>query len=319
MGVKYYIGIDLGGTSLRAVRIDRAGQVYAHASLPTAVDGGPRAVVEQMAQLVDQVSGGAPREEIAGVGVGSPGPLDPYAGMVLLAPNLKGWVDIPLREMLHQRLGMAVELNNDGNVAALGEWHLGSGKGCRDFIYVGIGTGIGGGIIAEGQLLMGRKGMGAEVGHMQVAADGPRCSCGGVGCWESFASGLFLARYANQALEAGRPSLLQEAFRRAPVGVPDVLAAADAGDGLAQELLYKEGEYLGRGLASLLHLFSPERFALGGGVARGMKWFEEPIRRAIAERAMPSFRDVPVEYARLGERSGVIGAATLLFESNVAH
>jgi len=304
--------VDLGGTRLRAVRIDHEGHVLQHRSVATAATAGPEAVISQIVALVEQVMDGVSRADIEGIGVGSPGPLDPFKGVVLRAPNLHGWVDVPLRAMLQERTGLPVLLNNDGNVAALGEWHLGSGRGCRDFIYVGVGTGIGGGIIVSGRLLLGRKGMAGEVGHMKVQLDGPVCSCGKAGCWEALASGVALARFAQEALRAGRPSSLHDRAATQPVTAGDIFAAAAEGDALALDLLQQEGTYLGRGLVSLLHLFSPDRIALGGGVAQGMAWLEPHIRSVIETQAMPPFRDVPVEYAHLGDRVGVIGAATLL-------
>jgi glucokinase len=313
--MQQYIGIDLGGTNLRAVRIDQHGQVYRHLQERTTASAGPEAIIAQITALVEQTIGDHPRENISGVGVGSPGPLNPYTGIVHRSPNLRGWRDVPLCERLHERLHLPVVLNNDGNAATLGEWCFGSGQGCQDFIYIGIGTGLGGGVIVNGQLLMGRKGLGGEIGHMQVAQDGPFCSCGAVGCWESLTSGSALTRFANQALENEVPSLLQKEPSSRPVTVADIFHAAEQEDGLALDLLRKEGEYLGRGLVSLLHLFSPERIALGGGVAQGLCWFEQPIRQVIRERAMPFYQDIPIQYAQLGDRAGVIGAAALLFKT----
>ncbi len=309
------IGVDLGGTRLRAVRIDTAGHIFQHRSVATAATAGPEEVISQIASLVEQVIGDASRAEILGIGVGSPGPLDPFEGVVLHAPTLQGWVNVPLRAILQERIGLPVILNNDANAAALGEWYFGSGQGCQDFVYVTVSTGIGGGIIANGQLLLGRKGMAGEIGHMQIQPDGPVCSCGQTGCWESLASGTALARFAVQALQRESPSLLRDRATKGPVTAAHVVAAATQGDELAQDLLRREGEFLGMGLVNLLHLFSPERITLGGGVAQGMAWLEPHIHRVIAARAMSSYRDVPIQYAQLGDQAGVIGAATLLLAS----
>lgn len=313
--MKQMIGVDLGGTRLRAVRIDTAGHVSLHRSVATAATGGPEEVISQIESLVKQVIGTASRAEILGIGVGSPGPLDPFEGVVLHAPTLQGWVNVPLRAILQERTGLPVIINNDANAAALGEWYFGSGQGCQDFVYVTVSTGIGGGIIANGQLLLGRKGMAGEVGHMQIQPDGPVCSCGNTGCWESLASGTALARFAAQALQRESRSLLHDRATSEPLTGEHVVAAAAQGDEVAQALLRREGEFLGMGLVNLLHLFSPERITLGGGVAQGMVWLEPHIRRIIAARAMPSYRDVPIQYAQLGDQAGVIGAATLLFAS----
>lgn len=313
--MKQYIGVDLGGTNLRAVRIDQRGHVYRHLQEPTAANAGPEAIVAQITALVEQIISKDSREDIIGVGVGSPGPLNPSTGIVHRSPNLSGWLDVPLRDLLQQRLQLPVVLNNDGNAAALGEWLFGSGHGCCDFIYIGIGTGLGGGIIVNGQLLTGRDGLGGEIGHMQVVQEGPVCSCGAVGCWESLTSGSALARFANQALQNGVPSMLHKNQFSGPITVPDIFHAAEQGDALALNLLRKQGEYLGRGLVGLLHLFAPERIALGGGVAQGLRWFEQSIRQVIQERAMPFYQDIPIQYAQLGDQAGVIGAAALLFNT----
>lgn len=309
------IGVDLGGTRLRAVRIDTAGHIFQHRSVATAATAGPEEVISQIASLVEQVIGDASRAEILGIGVGSPGPLDPFEGVVLHAPTLQGWVNVPLRAILQERTGLPVILKNDANAAALGEWYFGSGQGCQDFVYVTVSTGIGGGIIANGQLLLGRKGMAGEIGHMQIQPDGPVCSCGQTGCWESLASGTALAHFAAQALQEESPSLLHDRATKGSVTAADVFTAATQGDELAQDLLRREGEFLGMGLVNLLHLFSPERITLGGGVAQGMAWLEPHIHRIIAARAMSSYRDVPIQYAQLRDQAGVIGAATLLFAS----
>lgn len=311
------IGVDLGGTSVRAARMNTEGHVFQYHSVATAATAGPEVVISQIVSLVEQVMSDANRTEILGIGVGSPGPLDPFEGIVLQAPNLRGWVNVPLRNILQELIGLPVVIGNDGNAAALGEWYWGSGQGCSDFIYVGLGTGIGGGIIANGQLLLGRKGMAGEIGHMQIEADGPMCSCGQSGCWEVFASGIGLARFAAQALQAGRPSLLHESAAKGLVTAVEIFAAAAQGDSLAKDLLKDEGEYLGRGLANLIHIFSPERIALGGGLATGMVWLDPHIRRVVAARVMPPFKDVTIESAHHGERVGVIGAAALMLASAV--
>jgi glucokinase len=181
-------------------------------------------------------------------------------------------------------------------------------------VYVTISTGIGGGVIMDGRLVLGRHGMAAEVGHMTILPDGPVCCCGNHGCWEALASGTALAQFAAQALARGQHSLITEIAAGAPVRGAHVAAAAEQGDGLALELMQREGEWLGIGLTNLLHLYAPERIVLGGGVTQSMALLEPHIRRVIATRAMPPFRDVPIQPAQLGDNAGVIGAATLVLE-----
>ncbi len=308
----YAIGIDLGGTQLCAVRLDAAGHVHARRRVATAATDGPATVIAQIERLIAQVSGDIERSAILGVGVASAGPVDLQAGIVRQAPTIQGWVDVPLRAILAARTGLRIELHNDGHVAALAEWRFGSGRGCAHFVYVTISTGIGGGVILDGRLVLGRHGMAAEVGHMTLQPDGPLCGCGNQGCWEALASGSALARCAAQALAQGEPSLIAAIAGGATVSGAHVALAAERGDALALTLMRREGEWIGIGLANLLHLYAPERVALGGGVTQSMALLDPHIRRVIAGRAMPPFRDIPVQVAQLGDDAGVIGAATLV-------
>ena len=314
--MSYVIGVDLGGTQLRAIRIDHTGQVYAYKRTDTAAASGVAAVIAQIKDLIAAVIGDVSYAEIDGIGVGAPGPLDPFEGVVLDAPNLPGWDNVPLRAILSEHTGLPVRLGNDANAAALGEWRFGSGRGCQNFIYVTISTGIGGGVITEGQLLLGRKGIGGEVGHMTIQVDGPLCGCGNYGCWEIMASGTALGRFATAALAAetgaGRSSLIAELAGDGPVEGRHVAQAAERGDDLAQTIIRREGEMIGVGMVNLMHLYSPERIALGGGVSKSMALLEPHMRRVIAERAMQPYRDTIVDLAQLGDNVGVIGAAALM-------
>jgi glucokinase len=269
-------------------------------------------VIAQIEQLIAQLASEVDRSEIIGIGVASPGPVDLRAGIARQAPTIQGWFDVPLRAILGERTGLRVELNNDGHVAALGEWRFGSGRGCEHMVYVTISTGIGGGVIMDGNLLLGRHGMAAEVGHMTIEPDGPVCCCGNHGCWEALASGTALAQFAAQELARGRPSLIADIAAGAPVSGAHVAAAAEQGDELALALMRREGEWIGIGLANLMHLYAPEHIALGGGVVQSFSLLEPHIRRVIAARAMPPFRDTRFGVALLGDNAGVIGAATLV-------
>ena len=313
--MRYTIGVDLGGTHLRAVRLDRDGRIHAHERVATAAMDGPAAVIAQIERLIAHMIGDIDHSEIIGVGVASPGPVDLSAGIARQAPTIRGWFDVPLRAILIERTGFRVELNNDGHVAALGEWRFGSGRGCQHLVYVTISTGIGGGVIMDGNLLLGRRGMAAEVGHMTIQPDGPVCCCGNHGCWEALASGTALALFAAQELARGRQSLITDIAAGAPLSGRHVAAAAEQGDALALALMRREGELIGIGLANLLHLYAPDRIALGGGVIQSMALLEPHMRRVIAERAMPPFRDIPFQVAQLGDNAGVIGAATLVLDS----
>ncbi len=306
------LGVDVGGTRLRAIRCDQQGNVLAHAETDTAATAGPTVVLHQIERLIADVRGDVPDEAIVGLGVGTPGPVDGRTGVIYEAPNLKGFIDVPLKALLIERTGLDVEVGNDANAAALGEWLFGSGRGTDHFVYVTVSTGIGGGVIVDRQLLLGRKGIAGEVGHMVVQAGGPRCGCGNYGCWEALASGTAIARRAAEALAAGEATSLRDFADPVHVTGGDVAAAADAGDPLALRLLAREGELIGIGVVNLLHLFSPERIALGGGVMKSASLLFPPMHRAIQAGAMTPYRDVSVELATLGEHTGVLGAAALI-------
>lgn len=314
--MSYVIGVDLGGTQLRAVRIDPQGRILAFERTDTAAEGGPAEVIGQIETLITNVIGDTDRSQIIGVGVGTPGPLDPFEGIVLEAPNLAGWINVPLKAEISARTGFPVIVGNDANVAALGEWRFGSGRGCKDFVYVTISTGIGGGVIAHGMLLLGRKGIAGEVGHMTIQTDGPLCGCGNIGCWEAVASGTALARYAAVALQPagihGRHSIIREIANGEAVEGHHIAIAAEQGDELALTLMQREGEMIGVGLVNLLHMYAPERIALGGGVTKSFALLEPHMRRIVAERAMPPYRDTPIDLATLGDKVGVLGAAALM-------
>jgi glucokinase len=302
------IGIDLGGTELRAAVIAADGRVLAHERTATAAEEGPAAIVEQMADLVSRIAQGRP---LSGVGIGSPGPLDAAAGIVVHAPTLRGWQDVPLAALASARLGLPVRIDNDANVAALAEWRFGAGRGLRHIVYVTVSTGIGGGVILDGKLMHGRGSLAGEIGHMAITEVPIPCPCGGLGCWEALASGSALGRRATEAARAAPHSALGIVLAEHPVTGRDVARLAEAGDAMAATLLAEEGRYLGVGFTNLLHLYAPEMIVVGGGVADCLPAMRGEIERVIRRRAMPAYRDVPVMAAALGRQAGVIGAALL--------
>jgi glucokinase len=291
------IGIDLGGTQLRAAVVSSAGEVLAHAQTMTAALDGPAAVVAQMADLVGQI---APGHDISGLGIGAPGPLDAEAGVVVDAPTLPGWTDVPLVAMVEARLGLPVRLDNDANVAALAEWRFGAARGLRHLVYVTVSTGIGGGVIVDGRLMHGRGSQASEIGHMRITEAPVPCNCGGFGCWEALASGTALGQRATEMGTLGR------------VTARDVARLAAEGNADALRLLAEEARYLGLGFANLLHLYAPEMIVVGGGVGECLPAMRADIEAVIRRQAMPAYRDVPIMAAALGHRAGVIGAALLV-------
>jgi glucokinase len=258
-------------------------------------------MVAMIEQARAQVPAGA---DLLGVGIGAPGPLDPFRGLVMNPPNLPGWHNVPLRALIEQRANLPTELGNDANAAALGEWFFGGGRGTHNLVYVTISTGIGGGVIADGKLLLGRYGSATEVG-MQIIETSTRAF------WEDLASGPGLARAAADAMIAEPRSLLHTLATPETVTGALVAQAAAMDDPLAQRLMDREGELIGIGLVNLLHLFSPELVLLGGGVAANNPLLIRRAAQVVQERAMDVYRDVPLRLATLGERVGLLGAAAL--------
>ena len=289
------LGIDLGGTQLRAAVINMQGEILSRAAVSTDVAGGPNAIIAQMVKLSAEVCG-LYSDRIIGAGVSSPGPLDLENGRTSELPTLPGWLDFPLRETLVQKLNLPVVLENDGVAAANGEWKFGAGRGLNNLVYVTVSTGIGGGVVVDGHLMHGRRGMAGHVGHMMIDPDGPICGCGGRGCIEAIAAGPAFSANARKA------------------GFTDgkhAVEAARNGDPRAKALVEKEAEWLGYGFVSLLHLYSPDVLIVGGGMSSALDLMMHGIRNQIDHYAMPAFRNVEVVKAALGDNAGLIGAAAL--------
>lgn len=303
--MRYIIGVDLGGTQLRTALADEAGTLLHEVRVRTAAEAGPEAVIDQIATSVEEIRAFVPEGgELLGIGIGSPGPLDPFTGVVFTQPNMSGWTNVPLRDALAERTGLPVELGNDANAAALGEWLFGAGKGLKHFIYVTVSTGIGGGVIVDGKLLLGRYGAGAEVGHQIIDTTTMKS-------WENLASGPGLAQAAADAMIEHPESLLNGLATPETVRAVEVAKAAAAGDALAQQLLDREGDLIGLGLVNLLFLYSPELIVLGGGVVIHNPQLLDRARAIIQEHAFEVYRDVPIRSTELGDQVGLLGAVAL--------
>jgi glucokinase len=302
------VGIDLGGTQVRAGLV-RNGEVLARAAQPTDIAGGPAAVLAQFDALVAEVKSAANVAPV-GIGICAPGPLDSSSGVVLDIPTLPGWHDFPLRDAVAARYGLPALLENDGIAAAFGEWRFGAGRGAQNLVFVTVSTGIGGGVVADGRLLHGHRGMAGHVGHLRLAPEGPRCPCGGIGCFEAFASGSALGRRARDTA-ARSGGFLAEAAQQERIEARHVVVGARAGDAACRALLDEEADYLARGFISLVHLFSPELIVLGGGVSQAFDLIGQRLAAGVRDGVMPAFRDVRIVPAALGDNCGLIGAATL--------
>lgn len=305
------IGIDLGGTQVRAALVDEQGRILARAAEPTDALAGPNRVLAQICGLADGLLAASNPASVVGVGVSAPGPLDTVAGVATDIPTLSGFVDFPLKAELQKRFPFPVDLENDAIAAAIGEWQFGIGKGLDNLVYVTVSTGIGGGVISDGRVVRGRKGMAAHVGHMSVVPNGEPCPCGNRGCFEAYGSGPAFARRARIRAMESRDTTLGS--NDGAIDSRSIFAAARNGDRLANQLVDEEAEILGRGFTSLIHIFSPDIIVMGGGLSHEFDRLQPGIQAYISQWAMPAFKDVEVMLAALDQNSGLVGAAALAF------
>lgn len=305
------IGIDLGGTQVRAALVDERGTILARAEDRTEAMAGPERVLAQIRGLADGLLPDNNPPSVVGIGVSAPGPLDTVAGIATNTPTLAGFVDFPLRDELQKLFPFPVSLENDGIAAAIGEWQFGAGKGIQNVVYVTVSTGIGGGAIVDNHVIRGRKGMAAHVGHMLVAPNGALCPCGNHGCFEAYGSGTAFTLRARDRAAGNADTALGKLGRE--IHSRDVFAAGRNGDALANDLIEEEAEILGRGFTSLIHIFSPDLVIMGGGLSQEFSRLQPGIQSYISRWAMRAYRDVTVVRAALGQNSGLVGAAALAF------
>ena len=306
-----FIAVDLGGTRIRAARYTQDAVQLARVEQPTPASDS-QAVVQALVEAVRLVRVGA--GDVAAVGVGAPGPLNPRTGVVI-APYNVPFRNFPLRDVLQEALGLPVHLGHDATLAALAEWKYGAGRGYDEVLYLTISTGIGAGVISGGRLLQGKDGFAAEAGHILADPDGPLCTCGQRGHLEAMANGAAIARSAVAQLKAGAYSILPELVGGdlARVTAASVGQAAGAGDSLARGVLAEAGHLIGRTVADLLHLFNSAIVIFGGGVSQTGEFLLGPIREAVRRYTIsPAYWEgVPIVQAELGEDAGLLGALAL--------
>ncbi len=320
MAAQCVIAIDLGGTNIRAALCDDSGAILKRFKQLTHPELGAPAVIDRIAEaaravLPDTGDPSTRSEQITGVGVASPGPIDPYSGTVLYAANLY-WHDVALRDELQRRLGLPVTVGNDANLAALGEQKYGAGRGVRDLVYITLSTGIGCGVILNDQLVLGHRGLATEIGHMVIDYNAPPGDSGVPGCFEHYAAGPGIARLAQaKAREHAGTKMIELAGGVSKITSKEVGEAAQAGDALALDVVHETARIIGLGMVNALHLFDPAMIIVGGSVSLMGEMLLEPVRETIERHAMPPYRGRPLAPAQLGDDSGLLGAAALAWQA----
>jgi len=300
---KYAIGIDLGGTNLRAALVSEDGEIARKIKKPSS-----EPVLDAVLSAIDEIK----QTEIVGIGLGVAGLIDRRRGRVFISPNLHAIEGIDLVREIQNRFNAPVLIENDANVAALGEKTAGAGKGFDNFVLLTLGTGIGGGIIHRGKLLD----VSAEIGHMSINADAEKCPCGNIGCLETYASARAMIAKAILMLEKENESLLKECCKGSiyKITPEDIYKAALEGDALSREILKDAGRFLGVGIANIINIMSPEAIILTGGLVGAWNiYVQEAIKEASRRAFKELFDAVKIIPSSLGDDAGIVGAASLVF------
>jgi len=300
------IAIDIGGTQIRVAAYEPNNITPTTLHKTKTLSSTP-GVYDRLVQAIETIWQDG---KINAIGIASPGPLDPYTGTILSTPHIKEWKDFPLAPKLSEHFGVPVYLDNDANLAALGEWQYGAGRGHHNLVYLTISTGIGGGVIVNNAQLQGFHGMGAELGHMLIDPNGPFCGCGHRGHIESFASGTAIARYVKEQINGGRQTSLQADPNLSTAQIAD---AAREGDPLAIEGFVRAGRYLGMAVANYLIAFDPSILIFGGGVSQVGDLLFTPFKESLNEHVIhPHYLDnLTITTAALGDDAGLLGALAL--------
>ena len=345
------VGVDLGGTHIRTAVL-QGSKLHSRVSSLTGENPTPERILPRIYEAIQQALDEAhvTLDQIAGIGVATPGPLNNRTGVIYSPPNFPGWENVPLRDLIQQHFNAPILVENDAHSAGLGEYMFGAGRGSRYMVYLTVSTGIGGGVIINGKILEGANGTAGELGHMTIDWKGGRCNCGNIGCLEYLASGTAIARYANEAIAAGQgadllafASTMLEHIATVPdqaalpthdpntqpldeydelsgvveplrVNASTVNRAAEAGIPLARDIITHVAEALGVGLVNIIHIYNPDIIILGGGVMQMGRMLMEPALRIVQERTMKAPRDsVRITLAQLTRNAGLVGAGALIY------
>lgn len=311
-----YIGIDLGGTKILTAVAAENGKIIEKVKLETETELGQDKIKENIFKSIYKVLEKADIkiEEIKAIGIGSPGPLNVEQGIIYESANLP-LENMKIVDLVENETGINTYLQNDANTAALGEKVFGAGKEADDLLYITISTGVGGGIIINGNIYYGHTGNAGEIGHMTVDPAGPQCGCGNYGCLESFSSGTAIKNMAQRAIENGESTLIKKLAKENKLSAKLVAKAADKGDQKALDIFAKAGYYLGIGIANLVNIFNPEMIILGGGVMKAQEYFLDRAKEEFKKRALKAPADiVKIKEAVLEDEIGVKGAIAVAMQ-----
>lgn len=315
------IGIDIGGTKISVAVGDESGRILAYHVMPTLKgDRTPEAVKQLVAEIRRMIQSlSVPsRKKLTGIGVCLPGAVDAEKGIVPHSPNLSGWKGIKLAGILSREFRLPVRMVNDANAAAVGEMLFGAARGIKDFIYVTVSTGVGGGIVIGGRLLEGARFVAGEIGHMTIVADGDLCSCGRKGCFEAYASGGSIERYTRSVMKKRKIPGLTRYLKNGQVSARAIKGAAHAGHPFALKAFQRAGHYLGIGLGSLMNVLNPEKIVLGGGVLEAAPAvFWKAMKQSLKETAWPeAYKSAKLVRTPLKKNVGNLGALAVVFDRN---
>lgn len=308
MEEKYVVGVDLGGTKIYTALVDLEGNIIKEKTVETLAHEGEKAVMGRVVDTINYVIDGTDKNLIKSIGIGSPGPLDVKNGIIIENSNLP-FKNFAIVKTIKETYDLPTYLDNDANVATLGEFMFGAGKGSENMVFITASTGIGGGAVLNGKLFRGATGNALEVGHMTVSTEGPRCGCGNLGCAEALGSGTAIGKRAKEAVLSNVVTSLKNYEN---VTAKEVFKEAANGDRVAKNILNTSLTYLGIAVANTITNFDPEKVVVGGGVVNGGDIVLDTIRNVVEERCMAAFvENCTIEKAILGGKAGVLGAAAL--------
>lgn len=316
MMIRYALGVDIGGTKVSVTLGNSHGRILVKEILPTLTGRRTQEGIDRIVETLVRIRAeNGKLQHVLGIGIGIAGPMDHEKGIVQRSPHLNGWQDFPLKSFLARKLRLPVFINNDANAAAVGEKVFGAGRHSDNFIYMTVSTGIGGGIILNGKLLLGASYGAGEVGHTIIVPEGEKCGCGNQGCLEAYASGTAIADFIQKAIRRGRPTILKKWVRtKDEITAKLVALAAEKGDSLSKEAFKRAGYYLGIGLANFINILNPEMLILGGSVMTAPRLLWPSMMSSAKKHAWPSLYEAcKITKTELGNRVGDLGALALVF------